>query len=507
MGLIKNKLNKLKRNKLFWERFGKKATTITVTTSIAFSTLFGLVGCNNNKTPETDIVTPEVESETQKAEIEALKSAVESLNSIISNMGDENVEIKAQLESIERKMADIENENVNQKDVILELTNMISQLQTEIESFKEDLKELEETKPSTPSEDEIEVLTNELAKAKMMIAIFDAFENNYIHVDCDEKIDVERAPNGDYAASRGEYDDYGYYNKADNITFLSNYGEETFTISSDEDLKDMFISYFEDDSLVFDKTQSENNKYVFVDKEGYSITVNFENNKLKNVVTENEVKFNISSKENFDALLAEAKEHLKTIGVFDSYKKEVAESLNYKYKSVTGSSNKTDEIYSGVFSGKLSALQCDANEGVVYLLQTNEEQYGCGLDKEGNLIEGYIWENSNPHDLTESFKKEVLMPINNEKTYTIEYDAQTNTYILASTSENESGINITTEVTFNDDLSVDVKQTWDHNREDVETEVITYKIEKISKEKFNEIYNKIAAIVENTKQQEDGLTQ
>lgn len=498
MGLLK----KMTESKEWWKGFGKKATGVAVVSSIALGAMFG--GASYMKLKELEKEQSEAKAvdmqETVK-EKEYIKDIVVSLNSVASKVGDD--EVLKQLELIEQKLNEVENDNESLKSIVAELKPLIEELQSKLESIENRLDKLENKK------EEVVGLTSAIARAKAILVIVETLENNYMHYEyAESNANVMIAPSGDYVGTDGE--GYQYCIAEDQVVFTNFGGEESFGyIQGEGNLKNIICEMLdrEDDKYAdFDEANSTENKYVF--KSEYydaTVTITFESGKLLELVTSNGYSLTPSTQEEYESMLSETKEHLKMIGVFDSLKKELEASLSHKYKGITSQNNIVGNG-SGVFSGEFAASETKFKNGsTVYSLQTEEEQYDCRFDENGEFEKEWKYDGE-PYDVTQAFKNEILMKGKTDSC-TIKFNEKTGTYIIESKNDRENGINITTEVKFNDDLSVEIKQTWDHNKDDIETEVITCKIEKITKAQFEKIYNRIYNMCEQAKEKSDGVTQ
>ena len=496
MGLIKNKLNKLKRNKLFWERFGSKATTITLTSSIVFSTLFGLVGCNYNKTPEIDTSQSE-----DRQEILELKSSVQALKEIATTLGVNNSEFEKEIAELENRITDIEKGEDNSDAVISELRTMVEDLQN-------DVKVLMENNANADSQINEEVVSR-LAKLQASLAINQTFKTQYMKVQVGDN-ELITAPNGDLASFSEDGEYAAHYNKELKTLFELENGQERFNNLRPED-EDALFNYDElgegiigDSQLTFDQAQSDENKFIFKNKEDEStmITITFNYGHVESVVT-NDMVITNSDQEVYENTLRKVRETLKLIGIYEEFAAELDAALAYKYMGVSAESNKGGSM-NGVCAGKLLAYEDKLSDGsfVYTLTSVDGDAHVCRL--EGDEVVKEATYSGAAYNQKEEIKNYFKSITDFSCQNTISYDSATETYSIKSKSYEKNIVTNEIRIKFNEDLSIDFTE-WDYDNG--EPEIITYKIEKISKQKFNEIYNKIAAIVENAKQQEDGLTQ
>ncbi len=491
MGLISKKLNKKQNDWL--KNFGKKAAGATLAASIGFASIFGLTGCkneDNNKNNETDNKVTEMEQD-----FSALSDIVKNLKTIVDQLGIEDFGISAKITEVEQKIASINAGNGNQDEIISEISSLIADIQDEILALKDRIEDLESDKTTAD-------LESELAKINARLAVENAANNNYLRANIDLGT-IITSPNGDLVAARGEFDDYAYYNKASGMYFVSNQGEEFFYNENNNNvnISSAMSHYLSDENFTLNKTESNKNLYVFTNNEGATISVAVEHGSMSEFkITDEDYSMSVekSTETDYNYLLLVCKSHLKSIGIFDTFKNELDASLDYKYKGVTGVNTAENVQHAtGVMSGVLLACEgYDENGHKFYSLQNKSNQYTLEYDKSDNIVMFDKYD-APPSDAIDSLKYSVTSFISNSQKNTISYDEENDLYTIMTYSEND---NMKIEVAFNDDLSLDIK--FDDLTNGIN---VSYKIEKITKAQFDEVYNKINSIIQAELEKTSGV--
>lgn len=510
MGLIQDKLNKLK-NELkenvkktdWWKKIARNTVLGATVLTLGFGSAFGFSAYNQLKNAE-----PDSSQSGDSQEILELKSSVQALKDIATSLGVNNSEFEKEVAEIENRITEIEKGESNSDDVITELRAMVEALQN-------DVKVLMENNANADSEINEEAVSR-LAKIQAGLAINQTFKTQYMKVQVGNN-ELITAPNGNLASFSEDEEYAAYYNKELKTLFELESGKESFYNLRPED-EDALFNYDElgesivggsiigskDSQLTFDQAQSDENKFIFKNKESGEtvITVTFNYGHVESVVTNNAVITN-SDQEVFENTLNKVKATLKSIGIYEEFAAELDAAFAYKYMGISLESNKGDAM-KGVCAGKLLAYEDKLTDGsVVYTLTSSDgDAHVCQIEGDEVVKEAtYSVAFDNQKETMKNYFK-TIADFNCQNT--ISYDPATETYSIKFISHEKNIVTNETKIKFNEDLSVDVTE-WDYNGG--EPEIINYKIEKISKEKFNEIYNKIAAIVENAKRQEEGLTQ
>ena len=525
MGLVAKKIKQKFQDKLWWKGFVKKTGAVTITAAIGVTSLFGFVGCANQKIENVSVKNENIYNNN---DTEELQSVVDSLKDIVSQINTDN-NFENVLTEIDNKLAEIEAGTASKDDIIDDIYGLIAEIKDELKSIDERLDKLEqkeeqsETKEDNstgenpaekeeqpeenqkPNENDGETggLKNQLTKLEAKLAVEDAFNNNHMEIRYG-KVEIQLSPDGDVVGKNGQTDDYTYFNSDDGFACISDNGEERFGYINDSEMMETFdykgycSQIIDDENYVLDQEQSSENKFVFKREDGETLIFNFNNESFVEV-GEDCVLISKSTQEKFEELLKECKSTLKTFGLLGDYTKAVNESLQFEYGEVSATNEENGFVNYGtaVFNGSECASQASFGSETGYLVYKTDDVYQCSLDEHGNKIsEAYAAEFNG--DYAETLKEE-LIPADEGFYYAISFDEGNGAYIINSyRDEGEHVVKI--EVKFNEDLSIDCKITYG--------EILsTYSIKEISQERYNEVFSRISDICEEAKQQAAGLSQ
>lgn len=454
--------------------------------SILFSSMFGAVGCA--KQPDDNNIVAGDESKQDQ-----LQDTVDSLNGIIDELKSENVELNAQLSQAKDKITAIESSQASKDEKIDELNGVIEGLKNDIDSIYENFDG---------------VVLDQFAKVQAKLAFQKTCDNSYIEV-VTNWADFVYNPNGDMVAERLDAVDYAYYNKSMDVSYVSEDGEEMFEVGNPIDWSSILIEFLDVEGTTFNKDESTQSLFVFNSAYGEKVTIEINNGRavgLESVDTSiNEsTSMSISSQERYEEILVKCKAHLSMIGLYEAFTKQLDDSLSFQYGKVEANTSTIDGVkFNGelAYRGRTYALELknNTNDKTEYETVLNGTEYHrVVVDSNGNLVN------------TDSYDAHTMMTVSQvcknmiyENIKTVDADCKISqddngTYTIVIDDGDEAGV--TFDITFNDDLSVEIVGTEENG------EVYSYKIEQITKEQFNEIYNRITNIVKSYVNLEEDLT-
>lgn len=539
MGLIKNKIKKSS----WLKGFAKKSAAVGLAGGIAFSSIFGFAGCDAKKIdaeadlPDNNIVSNE-DAVTQES-IDELKSMIDSIKGMVQSLGITDTAILTKIGEIEEKINALATDFSNKNAVIDEIVALIGDINEEIIAIKLRLGIIEEDMVSKEvieeiinrlnvvennqnsdnkdesnliSREEMDAVDNKIAKINARLAIEKSFDTNYMNVCFGEGHSAASSINGDVVIDRGVNDDYAYYNKDLDMTFASTDGEEFFIAGSKMsfDLAQMLTRQLLDEGFVLNGEYADNAGYAFVNEEGVTIAVNINSGLCTsarltdNNNEHNDILIETSTYNNFKNKLSRCKHVLKSIGLFESFKKELDNSLDYKYKNVTATNKTADGVqtaicvYSSQFCAQEMIDEISGNKS--YAVVKDSKVVNAVFDESNNLVGIDEFDDYSDHySLDEEIKDMATANMYGADKNTITQD-ENGTYTIISEDENS---NTKVNVTFNEDLSVDLKVYIAYNDEVFD---VSYRVEKLTKTQFDETYNRILDIVELAKANQAGVT-
>lgn len=438
----------------------------------------------------------------------------EVINEIITRLGaiEEGVVSKEVIEEIINQLGAIE-EGMISKETITEIINRLDAIEDGViskEVIDEIIARLDVIENNNISREEMNAVDNKIAKINARLAIEKSFDNNYMDVRFGEDYSAVTSINGDVVVDRGVNDDYAYYNKELDMTFASVDEEEFFIAGSNMsfDFAQMLTQQLEDEGFVINKESSSEDIYEFANEEGVTITVNINSGLCTsarltdNNNEDNNISIETATYNDFKNELSRCKYALKSIGLFESFKKELDNSLDYRYKSVTAINKSGDvaETGTGVFSNHLAAQEMiTMSKDKVYTVGNGSNITNAVFDESNNLIHIEEFEDSTIYTIDEDFKDMATANMYGADKNTITQD-ENGTFTIISEEENR---NTKIDIAFNEDLSVDLKVYMTYNGEVFD---VSYHVEKLTKAQFDETYNRILDIVELAKENQAGVT-
>ena len=495
-----NLFDKMLKNK----SISKKLAGGVLTLSMGFASVFGLAGCsvknvNDNVVDDNDDKITEMQQEYSE-----LKNIVNNLKSLIDQLDVDDDIIRAKIAEIEQKIASIDlavkgnsdkvaatNSKIEEiNDIIDDINDIVEDVQDEILALKDRVEDLENDKTA-------EKLENELAKINARLAAENAISNYYFKTDYrNSEIYSYSSPKGDVVARNVKTDDYAYYNKSAEMTFMSNNGEEIFLHQTNVGLSSTLNALLNDEGFEYNKDASTDNNFVFLKENGekLSVTINKGSMDSFEYVSENEViTSKQSSKIEYERLFAQCKVYLKSIGLFEDFTKELEESMNYKYVGADAvyDAPEGQQIAEAVMYKEKAAAEIKNNDDASYSLMDDENQYFLSLDENGCQKEFDKYEQGTSN-VVQNFKDSTMSEIYCAKDNKISYNEETSTYTIITS------LNFEINFTFNDDLSVNcIIKDVEHNI------TITYTFKQISKEKFTEVYNRVNDMIQTALESEN----
>jgi len=350
-----------------------------------FGSFLGLSGCKSGDNVKNEPSGDNKNTEQVNNDFSSLEQVVENLKAIIQELDNDNSELNAKMLELEQKIIDAKVNGQNNADVINSINAIIKEMQAEIKSIKSKLDSLK-------NDEEIKNLNTRISKAEAMLAVENACNNYYLSMQVDKVVKIA-SPNGDIVCERGEYDDFGYYNKELDMVFCSDHGEESFAVGQFQEgsVAEMINYYFEKDDFFLNEEDSLDNRYVFLNEEGSSIVIDVQVGSMTSMsINLDDYNMNVArdSKANYDKLFHKCKQSLKSIELYQNFNDVFNASLNYKY---VGVSSLLYDIYgkyegSGVISGFNASSESTTPAGEKnYSLLGESNQYYLTIDekKEG----------------------------------------------------------------------------------------------------------------------------